>query len=94
VRADEALRMTTALGRESEIVLAHVTLARVGAARGDQVAHHRHVTALRENLTQQVSSDARAAAAALLGREPGARPARRAGWTDAAPRRSAQPAQD
>ena len=65
-RSEEALRMAEALGRPSEIVLAHIGLARIAAARCDESERERHLAAVRQRLSNSVSQAARAAAGSLL----------------------------
>jgi DNA-binding SARP family transcriptional activator/predicted ATPase len=65
-RAEEALRMAEILDRPSEIVLAHVALARVATVNGDETGRKRHVAALRQRLSNAVSQAARVAAGSLL----------------------------
>jgi hypothetical protein len=65
-RAEEALRMACLLGRPSEIVLAHVALARIAALRGDESGRRLHLEELRPRLSGAVSYVARAAAEALI----------------------------
>src|SRR5690606_12637310 len=65
-RAEEALRMADLLGRPSEVVLAHVALARIAAARGDEAEHRIRLEKLRARLSPLASHAARTAAEALL----------------------------
>ncbi len=65
-RAVEALRMAETLDRPSEIVSAHVALARLAEARGDEAERQGQLAALRSRLSNAISHAARAAAASLL----------------------------
>jgi len=66
VRAEEALRMAELLDRSSEIVMAHVALARIAAARDDGAECERQLADVRPLLSSAVSKVARGAAEALL----------------------------
>jgi hypothetical protein len=64
--ATEALAMAQALGRPSEIALAHAALARCAVARNDRAQARTHTDALRAVALAELSSQARAAAEALF----------------------------
>jgi hypothetical protein len=62
--------MAGALGRASEIAIAHVALAKCARSRGDEGMERHHVAALRSVSLDEVSAQARAAVEAVLGGAP------------------------
>lgn len=76
--ATEALSMAQALGRASEIALAHVALAKCALVRKDLAAAKIHLDALRGTPLAELSAQARAAAESVLADSPRARKGRTA----------------
>jgi hypothetical protein len=64
-RADEALRLATAVDRRTQAALARVILGRAALADGDAAAAARHCDALRADVGEPLGLSAHARAAAF-----------------------------